>query len=83
MSLSKYREQAGLSQRQLGEALAKKIPSVPPARSFQARISAYETGRNKLSLDVAMALVAILNKELKKRPGKSGKITEITVSDLS
>lgn len=70
MSLKDLREEAGLSQRELGELLAKSVPGDGEPEYYQPRISSYETGRNSMSLTVALALVAILNKELKKAKSK-------------
>lgn len=81
MTLKVLRVEAGLSQRELGEALAKALPSSRPDTAYsQPRIAAYESGRNKMSLEVAMVLVKILNRALKKAKSKKTATLE-TLSD--
>lgn len=70
MSLKELREEAGLSQRELGERLAKAVPGEAAPEYYQPRISSYETGRNSMSVPVALALVKILNRELRKAKSK-------------
>lgn len=71
MSLKTLREAAGLSQIELGKRLA--IELGEPAddeRYFQPRISAYETGRNRIPLPIAVSLTKVLNKALAKAKSK-------------
>lgn len=69
MGLKRLREEAGLSQRELGVQLAKSVGSIEP-RYAQPRICAYESGRNGIPLGIAAELVKILNKALKKNGSK-------------
>lgn len=82
MSLRELRIEAGLSQKELGERVAKALTppgeKPTPPKYYQPRISAYESGRNVPSLNVAAALVAALNKALKKAGSdKSAKIEDL------
>lgn len=74
MSLQALRTEAGLSQKELGEKIAKALTppgETPPApKYYQPRISAYESGRNVPPLNVAVAIVDALNKALKKAGSK-------------
>lgn len=65
MKLKELREVAGISQRELGERLSKELKETPP-KCTQTRISSYESGRNKVPLAVAIKLVVVLNRALKK-----------------
>ena len=67
VTLKSLRLEAGLSQHELGQQLAAAVPSRNSKPDYyQPRISAYENGRNTMPLPVAVALVKILNKALKK-----------------
>jgi transcriptional regulator with XRE-family HTH domain len=70
MRLKELREEAGLLQRELGDRLQKKVPGRVGSKNSQPRIQRYESGDNKMRLDVAQALVTILNKELAKKRSK-------------
>jgi transcriptional regulator with XRE-family HTH domain len=66
MSLKELREAAGLTQQELGERLAKVLPSTGAhPEQHQSRISSYETGRNRMPLQVAVALTDLLNHALR------------------
>lgn len=71
MSLKSLREEARLSQCELGSRLHEAMPDsgVEP-EYFQPRISSYESGRNRIPLPVAVAITKILNAELKARRSK-------------
>lgn len=62
-TLESLRIEAGLSQEQLGRLIAK-----PGSNNvtYQSRISAYETGRKRVPLPVAIQLVKVLNEHLRK-----------------
>lgn len=79
MSMKSLREKAGLSQQGLGELLAREAggENADP-KYFQPRVSAYETGRNRIPLPVAMSIVKVLNAALKKAKVKE----RATVEDL-
>lgn len=64
MSLQSLREAAGLTQKELGEQLAKALKAKTDPKSYQTRISSYETGRVEMPATVAVALVKVLNKRL-------------------
>lgn len=68
-SLKYLRQLAGLSQEALGRKLSEALPeSGSDAAAYaQPRISAYENGRNRISISVAQVLMTILNKELKRQ----------------
>lgn len=71
MSLKSLRTEAGLSQHELGKRLSRELPDEGDAPNYyQPRISAYENGRNTMPLPVAIALVKVLNKALKKAGSK-------------
>lgn len=63
-TLRDIRIAAGLSQEELGRMLVREETGQEPAEACQSRISAYETGRNQLSLRTALTLVDLLNKVL-------------------
>lgn len=65
MKLKSLREEAGLSQEQLGRQLADALGETRERKYYQPRIAAYEQGRNNLSLPAAKALVSILNRALR------------------
>lgn len=69
MSLKELRTEAGLSQLELGARLAKRLGD-GEKRYFQPRISAYESGRNNIPMNVGVALVDILNKQLRRQKSK-------------
>jgi transcriptional regulator with XRE-family HTH domain len=78
MKMQELREAAGLSQRELGERLYKATGN-NTSNNPQTRISSYEAGRNRVPLDIAIALVKILNKELTKK----GSRTRAKVEDFA
>lgn len=81
MSLKDLRREAGLSQHELGVALTKKLGQrVDESKYYQPRIAAYESGRNSMSVAVAVALVAALNAALKKAGSKQRASIELLVS---
>lgn len=78
MSLKSLRTEAGLSQNELGKRLSRAIPADGDTPNYyQPRISAYENGRNTMPLPVAMALVKVLNRALKKAGSKKVATVEL------
>lgn len=67
MTLKRLREAAGLSQDALGRLIA-----APDSKNayFQPRIFAYESGRKRVPLPVALKLVKILNANLRKNKSR-------------
>jgi transcriptional regulator with XRE-family HTH domain len=81
VSLKSLRIAAGLSQHELGQRLAKAIPSgAGSPEYFQPRISSYESGRNNMPLSVALAITKILNQALKKAGSKQTATIEALAS---
>lgn len=78
MKLKLFREDAGLSQEELGRRLSAALGETEERKYYQPRIAAYESGRNNLSLPVAKALVTVLNRAL--RAAKSRR--KATLDDL-
>lgn len=79
MSLKDLREEANLSQSELGSRLHALLPDTAETPEyFQPRISSYESGRNRIPLPVAVAIVRVLNDELEKQ----GVETRATVEGL-
>lgn len=82
VSLKSLRTEAGLSQNELGQRLSRSMPSdAGRPNYYQPRISAYENGRNSMPLPVALALVKILNKALKKAGSKKVATVELLGAD--
>lgn len=67
MSLKDLREKAGLSQAELGRRLAAELQEDTEPKFYQPRISAYESGRNRMPLPIAVALAKVLTKAGRKK----------------
>lgn len=80
MRLKELREEARLSQRELGMLVADELgEGEKNEKSYQSRVSAWEAGRNEISLTVGMAIVRVLNVELKRVRSK----TRAELTDLA
>lgn len=78
-TLKELRTEAGLTQKELAERLAKALPPATAPKFLQPRVSAYESGRNTPPLEVAIALTRILNRALK----RAGSRRHAKVEDLA